>query len=105
MLTPLGLNSCGWGSATLFLADQLPNSKVVGFSNSRTQKQHIDSVAAKRNLKNVEVITEDIADYEFDAERFDRVVSVEVKGGNLSRHSFGADGTKLLTVSYSSSNT
>ncbi|KAH8787817.1 SAM-dependent methyltransferase [Diaporthe sp. PMI_573] len=51
------------GMTTLFLAEQLPNSKVVGFSNSRTQKQHIDSIAAKRNIKNVELF-EHMKNYE-----------------------------------------
>lgn len=69
---------CGWGSATLFFAEQLPASRVVGFSNSRTQKQYIDGEALRKNLKNVEVITGDVADYEFEPEQFDRVVSVEV---------------------------
>ncbi|KAL5327143.1 hypothetical protein ACEPPN_004835 [Leptodophora sp. 'Broadleaf-Isolate-01'] len=69
---------CGWGSATLFFAEQLPASRVVGFSNSRTQKQYIDGEALRKNLKNVEVITGDVADYEFEPEQFDRVVSVEL---------------------------
>lgn len=77
------LRRCGWGSATLYLAEQFPNSKVVGVSNSRTQKDYIESAAAQRNIKNVEVITGDIADYEFEPERFDRVVSVEVRASTL----------------------
>ncbi len=70
--------SCGWGSATLFFAEKLPNSKVVGFSNSKTQKEYIDARAKDRGLMNVEVITGDIVDYEFEHDVFDRVVTVEV---------------------------
>lgn len=69
---------CGWGSATLYFAEQFPNSRVVGFSNSRSQKNYIESKAARLNLNNVEVVTGDIVDYEFEPEQFDRVVSVEV---------------------------
>ncbi|KAJ6440212.1 methyltransferase domain-containing protein [Purpureocillium lavendulum] len=69
---------CGWGSATLYFAERFPASKVVGFSNSRTQKQHIDSEAERLNLKNVQVITGDVAKYGFEPEQFDRVVSVEL---------------------------
>lgn len=70
---------CGWGSATLYFAEQLPGSKVTGFSNSKSQKQYIDAEAARHNLKNVEVVTGDIADFVFESEQFDRVVSVEVR--------------------------
>lgn len=73
------MHRCGWGAATLYFAEQLPASKVTGFSNSRTQKQHIEAEAARRNLKNVEVITGDISNYQFEPEQFDRVVSVEVR--------------------------
>lgn len=74
---------CGWGSATVYFAEQFPNSRVVGFSNSRSQKEYIESLAAKRDIQNVEVITGDIADYEFEPEQFDRVVSVEVRAATL----------------------
>lgn len=56
---------------------------MVGFSNSRTQKEFIESSAAQKDIKNVEVITGDIADYEFEPEQFDRVVSVEVRAATL----------------------
>ena len=36
---------CGWGSLSLFLAEKYPNSTVVGVSNSRTQKEHVDAAA------------------------------------------------------------
>jgi cyclopropane fatty-acyl-phospholipid synthase-like methyltransferase len=63
----------------LYFAERLPASKVTGFSNSRTQKEYIEAEAARRNLKNVEIITGDVADYEFEPAQFDRVVSVEVR--------------------------
>ncbi|KAL3952393.1 hypothetical protein ACCO45_012336 [Purpureocillium lilacinum] len=69
---------CGWGSATLFFAEQFPASRVIGFSNSRTQREKVVADAAKRNLENVEVITGDIPTYEFGPAQFDRVVSVEL---------------------------
>ncbi|CZR57389.1 related to N-methyltransferase [Phialocephala subalpina] len=54
----------GKGSATLYFAEQLPAS-------NRSKRR--DKIS-----KNVEVITGDIADYEFEPEQFDRVVSVEL---------------------------
>ena len=51
----------------------------MAFSNSRTQKEYIDRVAKKEGLKNLEVITGNVADYEFEKESFDRVVSIEVR--------------------------
>ncbi|KAI5918045.1 methyltransferase [Camillea tinctor] len=69
---------CGWGSGALYFAEVLPNSKITAFSNSRTQKEYIDSQAQKKGLANLTVITGDVVDYEFEPESFDRVVSIEL---------------------------
>ena len=77
----LTMNRCGWGSLSLFLAEKFPNSKITGFSNSRTQKEYIDSVAKGTGLSNLTLVTGDIATYEFQApltESFDRVLSIEL---------------------------
>jgi cyclopropane-fatty-acyl-phospholipid synthase len=68
---------CGWGSLTLFMAAKFPNSKITAVSNSSTQKEYINHKAAERGLKNVEVITADMNDFETD-KTYDRVVSVEM---------------------------
>ena len=68
---------CGWGSLSLFMAEQFPNAHITAVSNSRTQKSFIDGESAKRGLKNVIVITADINNFTTD-EKFDRVVSVEM---------------------------
>jgi cyclopropane-fatty-acyl-phospholipid synthase len=68
---------CGWGSLTLFMAERLPNARIVGVSNSRTQKEWIDSEACRRGLRNVEIRTADMNTFA-PAETFDRVVSVEM---------------------------
>lgn len=51
-------------------------------SNSKTQKQHIDSEASKKGLSNLEVVTADIATYSFAGTplegAFDRVLSIEL---------------------------
>ncbi|MDZ8119311.1 SAM-dependent methyltransferase [Pontiella agarivorans] len=64
---------CGWGSLSLWMAQQYPNSRIVAVSNSRTQKKFIDA----RGLPNLEVITADMNDFMI-AQRFDRVVSIEM---------------------------
>ncbi|KAG6040562.1 hypothetical protein E4U41_000137 [Claviceps citrina] len=69
---------CGWGSGAIYYAEMLPNSAVTAFSNSRTQKLHIEAEAKRRNLSNIRVITGDVVDYEFDPGSFDRVVSIEL---------------------------
>ncbi|TDZ29431.1 (S)-coclaurine N-methyltransferase [Colletotrichum trifolii] len=69
---------CGWGSGALYFAEVLPNSKVTAFSNSRTQKEYIDAKAKLKGLSNLHVVTGDIVDHEFEANSFDRVVSVEL---------------------------
>jgi cyclopropane-fatty-acyl-phospholipid synthase len=69
---------CGWGSLSLYLAERFPAARITGVSNSRTQKQHIDSEAQRRGLSNLKVITCDMNTFDIDAGRFDRVVSVEM---------------------------
>ena len=51
----LTLSSAGWGSLSLYLAQKYPKSRIVGLSNSSTQKLHIDSIAKGRGLTNLEV--------------------------------------------------
>jgi cyclopropane fatty-acyl-phospholipid synthase-like methyltransferase len=65
---------------SLYLAEMFPNSKITAFSNSRTQKIHIDEVAKEKGFGNLRVITGDVKDYEFEHDAFDRVVSVEMIG-------------------------
>lgn len=70
---------CGWGSLTLWMAEQYPNSNITAVSNSRTQKEYIDAEAARRGLRNVSIITCDMNTFEApDAGSYDRVVSVEM---------------------------
>lgn len=69
---------CGWGSGAIYFAEQLPKSQITAFSNSRTQKEYIDSVAKSKGLTNLQVITGNVVDYEFEIESFDRVVSIEL---------------------------
>ena len=70
---------CGWGSLTLWMAANYPNSRITAVSNSRTQKLHIDAQLAARGLSNVEVRTANMIDYAGEGnDIFDRVVSVEM---------------------------
>jgi cyclopropane-fatty-acyl-phospholipid synthase len=68
---------CGWGSLSLWLAENYPNARITGVSNSATQKQHIDAEARRRGLDNVRIITCDLNSFDV-PEKFDRVVSVEM---------------------------
>lgn len=69
---------CGWGSASLYLAELFPNSSITAFSNSRTQRKYIEGEAEKKGLTNLKVITGDVVSFEFDPSSFDRVISVEL---------------------------
>ncbi|KAL8772573.1 MAG: hypothetical protein Q9209_002234 [Squamulea sp. 1 TL-2023] len=69
---------CGWGSGALYFAEIFPHSQITAFSNSRSQKKHIEQQAFSKGLGNLKVITGDIVDYEFKPESFDRVVSIEL---------------------------
>ncbi|HEX4372893.1 MAG TPA: class I SAM-dependent methyltransferase [Puia sp.] len=68
---------CGWGSLSLFMAEQFPQSNFTVVSNSRTQKIYIDEQAKQRNILNLTVVTADMNTFTID-KKFDRVVSVEM---------------------------
>lgn len=68
---------CGWGSLSLFMAARFPASRIVAVSNSHSQKAYIDGEAARRGLRNLEIRTSDMNDFDA-SDRFDRVVSVEM---------------------------
>ena len=68
---------CGWGSLSLWMAERYPGSRITAVSNSRSQRAAIEAMAMKRGFSNLTVITRDMNDFET-AERFDRVVSVEM---------------------------
>jgi cyclopropane-fatty-acyl-phospholipid synthase len=68
---------CGWGSLTLYMAEHYPQSAITAVSNSHSQREFIVAEAQRRGLRNVTVITTDMNGFEC-AERFDRIVSVEM---------------------------
>ncbi|KAJ8611327.1 hypothetical protein MRB53_037997 [Persea americana] len=58
--------------------EMFPNSEVVGFSNSRTQKEYIDGVAREKGFTNLKIVTGDVVTYTFKAAHYDRVISIEL---------------------------
>jgi len=68
---------CGWGSFSLWAAQQFPNADITALSNSSGQREFILSQAEARGLTNVRVITGDINHLQID-DSFDRVVSIEM---------------------------
>jgi cyclopropane-fatty-acyl-phospholipid synthase len=68
---------CGWGSLSLWMARQFPNSQITAVSNSNLQAQYILCEAAARGLKNLRAVTSDMNVFDPRAQ-FDRVVSVEM---------------------------
>ncbi len=70
---------CGWGSLSLWMAENYPNAQITSVSNSRTQKEYIDAEAGRRGLKNLMIITANMIHFEGLGESiFDRCVSVEM---------------------------
>lgn len=68
---------CGWGSLTLWMAENYPSSRIVGVSNSATQREYIEAQCAARGLNNVTIRTADMNTFD-PGGTFDRVVSVEM---------------------------
>ncbi|REK05530.1 MAG: class I SAM-dependent methyltransferase [Planctomycetota bacterium] len=74
---------CGWGSLSLWMAEHYPTSRITAVSNSRPQRLFIEREAARCGLSNLRVVTADMNDFaprseSAFADRFDRVVSVEM---------------------------
>jgi len=68
---------CGWGSLTLWMAEQFPESRITAVSNSATQKRYIDEQCERLGVTNVTARTANIAVFQPE-QSFDRVVSVEM---------------------------
>lgn len=68
---------CGWGAFSLWAARAYPNARITAVSNSRTQKEHIDSRCQELGICNIETITADVSNIDM-AGPFDRVVSIEM---------------------------
>jgi cyclopropane-fatty-acyl-phospholipid synthase len=68
---------CGWGSLTLWMAEHYPSCQIVGVSNSASQREYILGQASRRGLRNVQVLTCDMNEFQ-PSDRFDRVISVEM---------------------------
>ena len=69
---------CGWGSLTLYLAEQLPTSRITAVSNSNSQREHIQNRCAAMGISNVTVITKDVNQLDLNDEQFDRCISIEM---------------------------
>jgi cyclopropane-fatty-acyl-phospholipid synthase len=69
---------CGWGSLTLWMAERFRGSRITAVSNSRPQREFIESQCRARGLNNVNVITHDVNTLQLDRSQFDRVASIEM---------------------------
>jgi cyclopropane-fatty-acyl-phospholipid synthase len=65
---------CGWGSLSLWLAERYPNAQIHAVSNSKPQRELIESFGAP----NVRVRTADANQLELEPGTFDRILSVEM---------------------------
>jgi cyclopropane-fatty-acyl-phospholipid synthase len=68
---------CGWGSLSLWMARNFPESRVLAVSNSQSQRRFIEAEATAQGLHNLRVVTADANVFQ-PKEPFDRVVSVEM---------------------------
>jgi cyclopropane-fatty-acyl-phospholipid synthase len=68
---------CGWGSLTLWMAEQFPNSRITGVSNSASQRAFIEARAVERGFKNVRIIMADMNVFAAEGQ-YERVMSVEM---------------------------
>jgi cyclopropane-fatty-acyl-phospholipid synthase len=69
---------CGWGSLTLWMAQRYPKARIVGVSNSHSQREYIQAQCALRGIGNVRIVTADVNGLDFPDAVFDRCVSIEM---------------------------
>ncbi len=68
---------CGWGSLSLYMAEQFPDARITAVSNSGPQRAFIEAEAQARGLSNLHVITADMNNFTPEG-LYDRVISVEM---------------------------
>ena len=68
---------CGWGSLSLWLAEQYPEAKIMSVSNSKPQREFILRRCHEQGIRNIEVRTADVNVFE-PGSQFDRVLSIEM---------------------------
>ncbi len=68
---------CGWGSLSLWIAENFPHCQITAVSNSAVQRKFIEKQIELRDLKNVSVLTADMNEFQT-GQQFDRVVSIEM---------------------------
>ena len=68
---------CGWGSLSLWIAENFPRASITSVSNSQSQHDHIMRAADTRGLDNIGVHVSDMNDFAAPG-RYDRIVSVEM---------------------------
>ena len=69
---------CGWGSLSLHLAERFPRARIMGVSNSRSQRAYIQAEARRRGINNLLILTCDMNWFDAPANHFDRVISIEM---------------------------
>ena len=69
---------CGWGSLSMWMAQQYPDSQIMAVSNSNSQREFIEARCKTLGIKNLFIVTADMNDFDPGEEKFDRVVSIEM---------------------------
>ena len=69
---------CGWGSLTLWMAERYRHSRITAVSNSRPQREFIETRCRERGIQNVRVLTRDVNQLQLPGATFDRCVSIEM---------------------------
>lgn len=68
---------CGWGSLSRYIKEHYKNTKITAVSNSSTQNDYIQSIKQNSDIKDLDVITANIAELELE-QKFDVIISIEM---------------------------
>lgn len=69
---------CGWGAMTLWLAERHRSSTITAVSDSRAQREYIETQCRQRGLSNVTVFTADVRRFDPPGDPYDRILAIEL---------------------------
>ena len=73
---------CGWGSLSLFMAENNPYTNFTCLSNSKSQKEYIEQKIKEKSLQNIKIITLDVNDLSLEklnrSKKFNKCISIEM---------------------------
>jgi len=83
---------CGWGSLSLYIATNFPNTQITSITNSKIQYKYINEIINSKKLNNIQIVHSNINEFNT-YKKYDKIISIE-----MFEHMFNTK--KLLELTY-----